>query len=65
MYLKHITSKEFIEAIARWTIDKTGTYMEQEYINMMKEEVEWITISQAIAIRDCKLEEFINNLLTK
>ena len=65
-----ITSKEFIEAIARGIIEKVikiecpfiiwGWNMESS-CNLS--EIEELTIMQAIAIRDNKLEEFINNIL--
>ena len=49
-----ITSKEFIEAIARWykKKDTALSFVEDE-----------ITIQQAFAIRDNKLENFITNIL--
>ena len=58
-----ITSKEFIEAVAigkskiEWMM-RMGLYTKSEIM-------EYITIKQARAIRDNKLEEFITNLLWK
>jgi len=52
-----ITSKEFIEAIARW-INKRLHYK----ITYTSWQLDVITTKQAIAIRDDKLEEFIINL---
>jgi len=49
-----ITSREFLEAICHWL------RMEGEHFYSMNE----LTGEQAIAIRDWKLEEFINNLIT-
>lgn len=65
-----ITSKEFIEAVAKWLMDDEiiVVFMWGKWINYMPIEIEHliddITTYQAIAIRDNKLEEFINNLLT-
>lgn len=56
-----ITSKEFIEAVAR------GVYMWEWTVrvkidNVFNKIIDDITINQAISIRDNKLEEFINNM---
>lgn len=51
-----ITSKEFIETIAR------GLTKKRYFPIMGKIDIEYITTGQAIAIRDCTLEEFITNL---
>lgn len=52
-----IMSKEFIEAVARWLKDN---WIQKEELSVI---IDWLTITQAIAIREWKLEEFINNLL--
>lgn len=60
--IRVITSKNFIEAIAKWkrqeAFDKNWCILVP-----MSELIEQITVSQAIAIRDDTLEEFINNIL--
>ena len=67
---KIITSKPFLEAIARatidienevktWVIEDTKENRESFYNAYLDE----ITYEQAIAIRDDKLEEFINEIL--
>jgi len=53
MFIFVITSKDFIEAIAKWLSDDN---------EIRSLEVDRITTKQAIAIRDNKLEEFIINL---
>ena len=68
-----ITTKKFIEAIARGLVIHYGEYKDRLTTNKDKTELimksyietefEVITIKQAIAIRDNKLEEFIKNLL--
>ena len=70
-----ITSLDFIEAIARgyvennnptnyWEVEWIGKYKSEHWgLNTYDEIFEQITILQAIAIRDEKLEEFITNLL--
>jgi hypothetical protein len=71
-----ITWKEFIEAIARWTLDIEKdkkdwdeSYVRLNFKNTTNAEKVWreqcidqITFDQAIAIRDWKLKEFIKNL---
>ena len=52
-----ITSEPFIEAIAR------GVSKKVKYETALEWHIENLTIKQAIAIRDNKLEEFIINLL--
>ena len=70
-----IASKPFIEAIARgyvennnptnyWEVEWIGKYKSEHWgLNTYDEIFEQITILQAIAIRDNKLEEFITNIL--
>lgn len=55
-----ITSKPFIEAVARGINPTMKNW--SMWLNI---EIDWITTKQAIAIRDNKLPEFINNLLFK
>lgn len=70
--IETITSKEFIEAVARGIENKSekeGCLINTKIrwigcVDDSYEIVEKITHMQAIAIRDNKLEEFINNLLT-
>jgi len=50
-----ITSKDFIEAVAKWTFCKEDC--------LQKDLLNELTTSQALAIRDSQLEEFIENLL--
>jgi len=66
-----ITSKSFIEAIARWLSKKL---LEEIIIwryrlvmcnAELEDLIETLTTEQAIAIRDNKLEDFIKNLITK
>ena len=52
-----ITSKEFIEAIAR------GLHKKNNYTDWIALSVDILTKEQAIAIRDWDLSNFINNLL--
>lgn len=52
-----ITKKEFIQVISKWLDWKTWLW------HLLHTRIKNITIGQAIAIRDWKLEEFINNLL--
>ena len=52
-----ITSKPFIEAVANWIQKKQTKY--KWMLDLMDE----ICLNQAIAIRDNKLKEFINNLI--
>ena len=66
--IQFIKSKPFIEAIARGVIKNNislNTYYyyneDWSYLNLCEESI--ITIHQAIAIRDEKLEEFIEGLL--
>lgn len=69
-FIELITSKEFIEAIARWYI-KTKIHSSkalEENINntiniFLQKYSDKITKEQAIAIRDNKLEEFIKTIL--
>lgn len=57
-----ITSKPFIEAIARGIIEISRQIQwEWSFLDLNKN-IEEITLNQAIAIRDDKLEEFITNL---
>jgi hypothetical protein len=56
-----ITSKPFIEAIARGVLETDFEWKKE----LLLEVINIITTKQAIAIRDNKLEEFINNLLPK
>lgn len=70
-----ICRKEFIEAIARWiwqhkpywtskrTRIKCMFQNQQLLYDEIEELIDDITVFQAIAIRDNKLEEFINNLI--
>jgi len=63
--IKLITSKPFIEAIARWLIErdnssKTEKEIMNKWVNLL---IEDITLTQAIAIRENELEDFITNLL--
>ena len=61
--IEAITSKPFIEAIAKGKISNTFIVhweIEGDYLDKISDK---ITLSQAIAIRDNKLEEFINSLL--
>ena len=55
-YVNVITSKEFIEAVARWLMENIWFYDLDKIINVL-------TKDQAIAIRDWKLEEFILELI--
>lgn len=64
-YCNLITSKPFIEAVARGIWEKSewrNKESEKIFISVMSDN---ITTDQAIAIRENKLEEFINNLLPK
>ncbi len=62
--IQEITSKEFIEAIARGLIDFQSKGMFGDTYNLdFDDRVRYITFEQAIAIRDNKLEDFITNLL--
>lgn len=81
MYTFVITSKEFIEAVARGAIKRKPLWWEYtifyskidieryplcDWVNnkeVMKSIIDDITYYQAIAIRDNKLEDFINNIL--
>jgi len=57
-------SKEFIEAIAKGLIIKHSWGNSKAFLQHYLEwEISQITINQAIAIRDWKLEEFIENLI--
>jgi len=68
-----ITSKEFIEAVARGVAKKNleiRTKYENDWVIykwpslvLWEDLIDYITSGQAIAIRDNKLEEFIINLL--
>jgi len=68
-----ITSENFIEAVVRWLIkeDNIDIFINSEFCKNAKftwnyenlSEITILTIHQAIAIRDNKLEEFIINLL--
>lgn len=74
-HIELITSKEFIEAVARWLdkVDINSLHWWKIYITRLRWFFIWnydspnlvdtITHKQAIAIRDEKLEEFINNLI--
>ena len=57
-----ITSKEFIEATARGK-EKEANDKGWCVLISTRELIEKITISQALAIRDNTLEDFINNIL--
>ena len=57
-----ITSKPFIEAIARGIIEKTKQIQGEWSFLDLNKIIDEITTEQAIAIRDNKLEEFITNL---
>lgn len=59
-YCNTITSKPFIEAVARGINPTMKNW--SMWLNI---EIDWITTKQAIAIRDNKLPDFINNLLPK
>lgn len=66
--IRLITSKEFIEAIADFIVKRQCEWMTQEHIdkysdNWTIKEKQRITIQQALAIRDNKLEEFYRNIL--
>ena len=56
-----ITSKEFIDAVARWTKSRE-VYTKIYWIEVSL--IDQITIFQSFAIRDWKLETFIKNLIT-
>ena len=60
-YIQLITSKPFIEAVARGQYNNDKWEVIFDYIKDTL--IENITTKQAIAIRDEKLEEFIINLL--
>jgi len=51
-----ITSKEFIEAIEKWMIEKLELDYDADLIDD-------ITIKQSLAIRDNQLDSFIKNIL--
>ena len=59
-YLELITSKPFIEAIAR------GLHKENNYTDWIALSVDFLTKDQAIAIREGQeaLDTFINNILS-
>ena len=57
---KLITSKEFIVAIAKWL---RIIHWRQYLTHGLDDLIDDITTEQAIAIRDCKLDDFINNIL--
>lgn len=61
-----ITSKSFIESIARWVDKKilrpAVYYSKEQREQQIKTIIDNVTNKQAIAIRDWKLEEFIINL---
>lgn len=69
-YLELITSKKFIEAIARWYI-RTKIHSKNAHIDnvnntikiFLNKYIDEITHNQSFAIRDNKLEEFIEILL--
>jgi len=62
MVLRTITSKPFIEAIAKWMIEKIKQIQwEWSFLDIDKI-IEEITKDQAIAIREWQLEFFITNL---
>ena len=58
--LSIITSKEFIEAIHKWIIWKWNEWWNELQFDRL---IDCLTYKQAIAIRDGKLEEFIEGLL--
>lgn len=64
-----ITSKKFIEAIARWIISREFSYSQftEEKLWIKCDNQKWfidiLTFTQAIAIRDKELDIFIKNLL--
>jgi hypothetical protein len=58
-----IMRPEFIEAIARGKSE--AMWMLAKWLHTKDSIVEYITIKQAIAIRDNKLPEYITNLLWK
>ena len=60
--IQTITSKEFIEAIARWLYiwDKSVRVKIDSVFNKL---IDDITFEQALAIRDNKLEEFILSII--
>lgn len=66
-----ITSKEFIESVSRWIIKSKWNWEQiqeeiEDFINtFVWNEIYKLTTRQAIAIRDNKLEEFIENILPK
>ena len=64
--LQIITSKEFIKSVVNG-IKKNIKLKDniQEWEPFSKWYIDWLTMKQAIAIRDNKLEEFIINLLWK
>ncbi len=55
-----ITSKEYLESVARGITDRMILGWEKTYTS---EFLDLLTHTQAIAIRDNKLPEYINNLL--
>ncbi len=72
--IQTITSKPFIEAVAYWNWKKSKAVQHYYKKNWSYPAVQWpdflstnhkITVQQAIAIRDNKLPEFIDNLLLK
>ena len=70
-----ITSKLFIEAVARGVLNKNRWKKVENFLwglwyfskddSIIEELIDEITTQQAIAIRDGTLEEFIENLLPK
>ena len=57
-----ITSKEFIEAVARW-IYMWNNPVRVKIDNIFNQIIDNITTEQSIAIRDKKLEDFILEIL--
>lgn len=55
-----ITSKSFIEKIAKWYCNK---YCEDDDIEYFNEKIDEITREQAKAIRDSTLDYFINKII--
>jgi hypothetical protein len=65
-----ITSKEYIEAICRYIIENKlnkwesiTTWYKANTYSFINPFIDTFTAEQAIAIRDCKLEEFIKTIL--
>ena len=56
-----VSSKPFIKALSKWYSKKLNRYK----ISELEEDYQYITIQQAIAIRENKLAEFFNNLINK